>query len=114
MEIAITELTPTEATANFISTVAGFFIPGTGIIKTLTKGSIAFEAIVRDGRTNEILVECRDRQSDKASIFTFKDFDQYGHQRAIIDDWANQIAILSATDDSVTVEPELPFILSPI
>jgi hypothetical protein len=69
---------------------------------------------VRDGKTNQILVECRDRQSDKASIFTFKDFDQYGHQRAIIDDWAEQITVLSATGENVTVEQGLPFTFSPI
>jgi hypothetical protein len=114
LEIAITELVPTEAAVNFLSTIAGVFVPGTGILKRFTQGSIAFEAILRDGVTKEIFVECKDRQNDKASLFTLKDFDPYGHQRAIIDDWAVQFAKLAATDDSVKVEEELPFTFNPI
>jgi hypothetical protein len=104
LELALVELEPTKATLNVLSTVAGFFLPGSGITKPFSTGSIAFEAILRDARTGEIYVEFKDRQSDKTSAFSIKDFEAYAHQRKIIEEWSAEIAALAATPDGVKVE----------
>jgi hypothetical protein len=112
-EIAIVELEPSAAAVNVAATAAGFFVPGTGLIKQFTKGSVAVEAILRDGNDGSVLAEFRDRESDKAAIITLKDFQRYSHTRSALDEWAQQFAELSTTPSSVQVEEGLPIEISP-
>jgi|GEM_PF-709399 len=113
LELAIVEVTPTNPVVNAVGTAAGTFIPGAGLISVAGKGSIAIEGIIRDGATNEVLVEFKDRESDKRAPFTVKDFQQYAHVRSAIDDWADQYAELSATPLDHQVAESLPFTLLP-
>ena len=112
LELARAELTPTDPTINTIGTAAGFFVPGGGLIKRVGQGSIAIEGIVRDGETGEVLEQFRDREADKSSAFSVKDFQQYAHARESIVDWAEQLAELANTPLDHKVEDSLPFSLS--
>ena len=114
VEFALVELNPTKASYNLLGNVAGFFFPGGGIIGRAGTGSVAFEAQIRDGTTNEILIEFRDREADKSNLFTLKDFQEYAHIRNAIDEWAEQYAELSATSRTHRVADSIPFTLSPI
>lgn len=111
-EIALVELEPSAAAVNAAATAAGFFVPGTGLIKQFTKGSVAIEAILRDSDST-VLAEFRDRKTDKAAIFTIKDFQRYSHTRATIDEWAREFAELSSTPSSIKVEEDFPVDISP-
>ena len=113
-ELAITELEPTSPAISAAATAAGFFVPGGGIIRAASTGSIAIEGIVRDSNTGEILATFKDRESDKSSPFSVKDFQLYAHARVAIDDWSEQFFKLATTDDKVTVEDSLPFSLNPL
>lgn len=114
LEFALVELEPTKITYNLLGTIAGFFIPGGGIIGRAATGGIAFEAQIRDGSNSNIIIEFRDRETDKTAPFTVRDFEKYGHVRKSIDEWAEQYAELSATARTHRVSDSLPFTLNPL
>lgn len=113
VEFALVELDPTLISVNVLGAIAGFFVPGGGLIGRAASGSVAFEAQIRDGTTNEILIEFRDREADKTAPFTIKDFQEYAHIRQTIEEWADQYAELSATSRTHKVSGSLPFTLNP-
>lgn len=113
LEISIVELEPTQATFNIFSTLIGAAIPGTGLLRNLTKGSIAFEAIIRDATTKQILVEIKDRKKDKSAAFSIKDFEEYAHERELIDDWAIELAQLITTNGDVKLNKASTFTINP-
>ena len=111
--LAIVEVRPTNTAVNVAGTVAGVFLPGGGLLKFTAKGSIAIEGMIRDGTTDELLMEFKDREVDKDAPFTVKDFQQYAHVRATVDEWANQLAEVVSTPPDHTVKGALPFTLLP-
>jgi hypothetical protein len=114
LEFALVELEPTKIEYNMLGTVAGFFVPGAGAIGRAATGGIAFEAQIRDGSNNKVIIEFKDRETDKTSLFTVKDFEEYGHIRESIDEWAEQYAELSSTARTHRVSDSLPFTISPL
>ena len=113
VELALVEVVPTNAALNAIGTAAGLFVPGTGAVRLAATGSIAIEGIVRDGSTNKSLLEFKDRETDKNSPFSLKDYQEYAYIRQSIDEWAAQFAELTATPLDHTVEDSAPFTLNP-
>ena len=113
LELSLAELIPTEPAVNAVATAAGFFVPGGGAIRLAASGSIAMEAIVRDGVSGDILFEFKDRQVDKTSPFSIKDFQRYAHSRKTIDEWADIFAELIATSGDHKVEGASPLTLDP-
>lgn len=112
--IALTELEPTLPAVNIAATAAGVFIPGAGVISRAGTGSIAIEGMVRDGNTGELLAAFKDRESDKNSPFTIRDFQRFAHSRAAIDEWAEQFAELASTPEDHKVEDSSGLTLNPI
>ncbi|MCB0338911.1 MAG: DUF3313 family protein [Bdellovibrionales bacterium] len=113
VELALTELNPTNPAINTVGTIAGYFIPGGGLVKYAGTGSVAMEGLIKDEGSGEILEEFKDREVDKSSPFSVKDFQQYAHIREAIDDWAEQFAMLTAHPLDYTVEDSSPFSLNP-
>lgn len=116
VHLALVSVVPTNPGVNLIGTVAGAFLPGGGLIKIVGEGSIAFEGYVVDARSSkhEILEQFKDREGQKASPFTFKDYQQYAHLRVVLDDWSNQLAELANTPPTHKVEDSLPVSLNPL
>lgn len=114
LEIAITEISPNLPEVSAAATVAGVFIPGTGIIRLFGSGSIAIEGMVRDGRTGELLAAFRDREADKSAPISVRDYQMYAHIRRTMDDWADQLAELAGTVPTHQVKDSLPFTLDPL
>lgn len=114
LEIAITEISPNLPEVSVLATVAGFLLPGSGIIRLFGSGSIAIEGIVRDGKTGELLAEFRDREADKSAPISVRDYQMYAHIRRTLDDWADQLAELAGTVPSHQVKDSLPFTLDPL
>jgi hypothetical protein len=110
---AITELVATKAHINAAGTALGMFVPGGGVVKATAKGSIAIEANVFDGGTNELLVAWADREQDRSSLFSFSDFSWYSHARATVDNWAEQLVEGYNTPIEHTVEDRSWFTLNP-
>jgi hypothetical protein len=111
--LALTELVATKAHINAAGTALGIFVPGGGLVKATAKGSIAIEANIYDGATNEHLVAWADREQDRASLFSFSDFSWYSHARATVDNWAQQLVEGYNTPIEHKVEDRTLFTLNP-
>lgn len=113
LQVAITDLTPTDPAVNTLGTAAGFFLPGGGLIKLAGQGGIAIEGIVRDGATKKVVMQFKDREIDKSAPITVKDFQEYAHIREAIVDWAIQYAAVMAKPWDPMVEDSSPITLNP-
>jgi hypothetical protein len=113
VELALVELDPTSPIVNVIGTAAGYFVPGGGLIKIVGKGEIAMEGMICDAKTGSHYERFKDREEDKASAFSVRDFQRYAHLRAAIDDWSSQILEILAKSPDEQVEDSLPFTLNP-
>ncbi len=115
VNLALVDVIPSNPGINLVGTAAGFFVPGGGLIKLAGESSVAMEGYSCNMSSQIALFEqFKDRETQKASAFTLKDFQRYAHIRVILDDWANQVAQLTVTKSSVLVEEELPFLISPL
>lgn len=113
LQVAITDLTPTDPAVNTLGTAAGFFLPGGGLIKLAGQGGIAIEGIVRDGATRKVVMQFKDKEIDKSAPITVKDFQEYAHIREAIVDWAIQYAAVMAKPWDPMVEDSSPITLNP-
>ncbi|MCB0354157.1 MAG: DUF3313 family protein [Bdellovibrionales bacterium] len=115
LRIALVEVVPTNPGVNLIGTAAGFFVPGGGFLKSFGEGSIAMEGFVFEvDPMNSVFEEYKDREAQKYSAFTLKDYQRYAHLREVIDEWSVQIATLLTTPSSVTVEDSDLVSINPI
>ncbi len=114
VNLALVQVVPTKPEVNFIGTALGFFIPGGGLVKIAGEGSIAMEGFVSEESVDIVYEQYKDREGQKASAFSLKDYQRYAHIREVIDDWATQIAQLLVTSPAVTVEDSWVISLSPI
>lgn len=113
LQLAIVQITPTNPTINLAGTIAGFFVPGGGLIKYAGEGSIAIEGYVESSAVQTTYEQFADREGQKAAPFTLKDYQRYAHIRIAIDDWSEHIATLLTTAPEYKVEDSLPVSLNP-
>lgn len=113
LEIALTEVNPTNPTINILGTIGGFFLPGGSSIKYFGEGSIAMEGFVYAGDPKIPLEQFKDREGQKTYAFSFKDYQRYAHIRVALDDWAMQLAELISSPHSFKVEDSIPLSLNP-
>ena len=93
LELAVTEVVPTNAWLNAVSLV--------GVMTAVDKGSVAIESRLRDASTNEIIAKFADRESGKQSLINVKDLTWYSHARDIIREWARQsVEVVNAKEGS--------------
>jgi hypothetical protein len=98
LELALVEVKPSNVPGNVLNTGAGVVIPGANLVGgQLTHGTIAFEGKLRNSQTGELLAEYADRQNDKITMLSFRDYAQYAHDRKAIQDWARQMQQLAST-----------------
>lgn len=114
LRLALTQIVPTNPGINLAGTAAGFFVPGGGLIKILGEGSIAMEGYVEERGPKEPYEQYKDREGQKISAFSFKDYQRYAHIREAIDDWSMQVVELLATPPDHTVADSLAVTLNPI
>ena len=112
LKVALVGVVPTNPGVNAVGTIAGFFVPGGGLISFLVEGSVAMEGFVTDGPNQYTLhQQFKDREGKKKSPFSLKDYQKYAHIRVAIDDWSEQIAELLTTSEDHTVKDSLPVTL---
>jgi len=100
LEIAIIEAIPNKKGFEAITRGLGLINPAVSLAGSIarskgSKSSVAFEARIRDGATNEIVVQIADREQEKVSYINTKDFQWYGHIESIIEEWADQFVQLA-------------------
>ncbi|MCB0328103.1 MAG: hypothetical protein KDD70_00530 [Bdellovibrionales bacterium] len=115
LRLALIEVTPTNPGVNIIGTAAGFLLPGAGFLKIAGEGSVAMEGFVHEVDPEvDTFEEYKDREGQKASFFSLKDYQQYAHIRSVIDDWSQQIVELLTTQHSVKVDDSNSVSLNPL
>ena len=114
IELALVEVVPTNPGINVVATVGGFLVPGGGLVRLLGTGSVAIEGLVRDGSTSEVIFEFKDREADKTTPFSVKDFQQYAHARETIDEWSMQLTEIVATPSTHMVDDSSPLSINPL
>lgn len=112
-EFAIVELQPTKVAVNAAGTALGALVPGGGIVKATAKGSIAVEVTARDGKDNDLLLTWADRDIDRISPFSFRDFGAYAHARKTVRAWAELLLEAWNTPDTHLIEGPSPVTLNP-
>lgn len=113
LELALVELSPTSPLINVIGSAAGYFVPGGGLVKIAGKGRVSMEGMIADGASGEYLERFKDREEDKASAFSLKDFQRYAHLRVAIDDWCDQLIAILAKPAEEDTEDSLPIAFNP-
>lgn len=101
LEMAITELVPTKAWLNSISTAAIGWAPD--------KGLIALEARLRDGANGNIIAVFADREQGKESLFNAKSFTWYSHVKSIIEEWAGQSVEITNAEEGTIISDSPAF-----
>ena len=115
LEVALTQLQPTNVPINVVATGAGAVVPGASFVGSIfSRGHIAVEGKLRNGETGELLEEFTDREHDKASLFSFRDYSPYAHARRAADDWAKELAAMSQTPRNQKVHRAMGFTLNPM
>jgi hypothetical protein len=113
LELAITELVPTDFARNAAGSVLGFFVPGGGIVSTGSAGSIAIEGRFRETRSGEVLAEFKDRETGRIAPVSFAGLTPFRHSQQAIEDWAEQIVEILESPDGAEVADSSPFTLLP-
>ena len=113
VEYALVEVVATKVHINAVGLAAGFAVAGGGLISSTAGGSIAFEAKIFDGQNGELLAAYADREVDKVSIVSLKDYQFYAHAKDAISEWAEQFAELANSEKTEKVDDSLPVNFSP-
>ena len=113
LKLALTQVVPTNPGINLAGTVAGYFVPGGGLIKYFGEGSVAMEGFVEEEPDSLLHSQFSDREGQKTYPFSLKDYQRYAHIRVALDDWADQIAEILTTPPEHKVEDSLPFSVNP-
>lgn len=115
LELALVELQPTNVPGNVLLTGASVVAPGANLVGSpLTHGNIAFEAKLRNAQTGELLAQYSDREFDKISAASLRDYSPYAHGRRAVQDWALQMQRLASTPRSVKVPGAMRVTLNPL
>ncbi len=115
LELALVELQPTNVPGNVLLTGAGVVAPGANVVgSAVTHGHIAFEAKLRNGETGELLAQYSDREFDKLTAASVRDYSFYAHSRKAVQDWAQQMQRLASTPPSVKVPGAMRVTLNPL
>lgn len=100
LELSISELDPTSVNGNVGKKILTHFVgPVAGLAGKFTKGGIAIEGKLRDSKTGELLFQFADRENDKITYLSLRDFRPYSHAYVAIDEWASQFEQLTRSPD---------------
>jgi len=114
LELALTELTPTDVARNVVGAALGAFVPGGGVVSLGSQGTIAIEGWLISGATGKVIFVFADRESGKLAPVSLNDFSLYSHARDAIDDWAEQWSQIIETGGRERVRDSSPITLLPI
>ncbi|PIQ85136.1 MAG: hypothetical protein COV74_10110 [Candidatus Omnitrophica bacterium CG11_big_fil_rev_8_21_14_0_20_45_26] len=105
LEFALTEVVPNKAV---LEAMTYAFAPLGLVISTIAQSAthansqsyVAFEAIVRDNSTQEIVATFADREGEQGALMSVRGFSWYGHAKNAIRSWAEQlVAVFNKAED---------------
>ena len=94
LEMNLLELDPTSVKGNVTKTVVKYTLSplaamGVGLF---TGGRIAIEGRLREATTRAIVMQFADREKDKATLYSARDYMALGHSTRTAREWAEQFA----------------------
>lgn len=115
LELALIELDPTSVGGNAAKKIGTYLLSPLVSVASYgtTSGSIAIEGKIVCSDTGEIVFQFADREADRLSLFSVKDFEPYGHIEDIISEWAKQFELFSRTPAQHEVGDSSWFTLNP-
>jgi hypothetical protein len=118
VEFALTEVIPNKVVLDALGYAAGPAVGAAGTVAAnvqtaTTHSTVAFEARLKDGATNDVVAMFADRESEKFSIVNVKDLTWYGHAKAILREWADQFVKITNKQPGEIVKDSAPFDLKP-
>lgn len=116
LEISLIELDPTSVGGNTARKVGSVLLSPLVTVATYgsTAGSIAIEGKIVCSDTGEVVFQFADREGDKLSLFSVKDFQPYGFIDEIIKEWASQFEEITRTPPHQEVDDVDWFTLNPL
>lgn len=93
LELNLIELDPTSVRGNVTKAAVKYTlgpIAGMGI-GVLAGGRIAMEGRLRDGSTGAVLLQFADREKDKATLYSARDYQALGHASHTLREWSGQL-----------------------
>jgi hypothetical protein len=117
-EFALTEVVPNKVVLDALGYAAGPVAGAAGtaaanVQTASTHSTVAFEARMRDGGTNEVVAMFGDRESEKFSLVNVKDLTWYGHAKSILREWAGQFVKIANKQPGDIIKDSPPFDLRP-
>jgi hypothetical protein len=117
-EFALVEVIPNKVVLDALGYAAGPAVGAAGSVAAnvqtaATHSTVAFEARMKDGATNDVVAMFADRESEKFSIVNVKDLTWYGHAKAILREWADQFVKIANKQPGDIVKDSPPFDLKP-
>lgn len=111
LEMALVEVIPSKSVLHAL----GWLPPvGTGALASaLNKRTVAFEARIRDGGSNEVIATFKDRAKQPEGIVDVSRLTWYGPAKGIIKGWAQQFVKISNRAPGEVVKDPSPFTLKP-
>jgi hypothetical protein len=117
-EFALIEVVPNKVVLDALGYAAGPAVGAAGTVAAnvqtaTTHSTVAFEARMKDGATNDVVAMFADRESEKFSLVNVKDLTWYGHAKAILREWADQFVKITHKQPGEIVKDSAPFDLRP-
>ncbi len=100
LQLALIELDPSSVTGNIVRKGASIALtPAAAVGSVFTNGRVAIEGRLIDTTEKWSLFEFGDREKDKLTFYTLRDFKPYGHTRVAIREWAEQFEEMTRNPD---------------
>lgn len=116
LELALTELSATNVTANTAKIGAKMLLGPVATVGALAfriKSTTAIEGRVSLSATGGALYEFADQEQDKMTLYSLRDFAPYGHVVVAMEEWARQIEEASRSGPGARVDDATFWTLSP-
>jgi hypothetical protein len=116
LEMALTELVPSNVVLEALSLAAPY---GSGVAvqaaakESGAKATVAFEAKIKDAKTDDVLAMVADREQGKAAPVNLRALTWYKEAESIIDEWAGQFVQIANRRPGEVVKDTSPFTLKP-
>lgn len=104
VELAIVEVVPTKVWLNAL----GYVVAG-----ALSQGTTAFEGRFRDGRTQRVVAEFKDREFGQLDLVSVNDLSWYGHSKHTLRTWSDDLVEMSKRVPTQAIAPMSTVTLKP-
>lgn len=114
LRLSLAELDATSVAGNVANTATSKMLgPLAAIPGRFTTGSIAIEGKLLDSHGHWLIFQFADRESDKTSYWSARDYTPYGHAYLAIAEWAQQFERVTRDPSWRTMEDSNPWRLKP-